>query len=254
MKKIVCHTALALTLFSFGGCGVATQNIPISTNPSGATVFVDGTETCTTPCNATLEKTQDHLLTIQKEGYNQADVQVTRKYDTAGVARDATQSGMEAASHGSSTEGAIVNALISTETSEAQGTAYVLSPSTVSVQLVPQGQIGAQAASPNSEGKQAVIKTTEPTTLGSTLEEHPEQAAEALLEAGAAAAPTIHAGKTHTSSHSSESMGDGTYTKETSSTSVSGSVSVNPVEAGLDAIKLLEGAEKDKGDSADPAK
>lgn len=262
MKSFTRYTAIIALLLTLAGCGAATQNIPVSTDPSGATLFVDGKETCTTPCNASLEKTQDHIITIQKEGYKQVDVQITRQYDTVGVARDATQSGMSAASTGASTEGAIANALLATGYKEEQGSAYVLTPSTVTVKLAANGasRHSSQTAETSSdapivitrdqlapEDQQAVIKTTQPTTLGSTLEENPEKAAEALLEAGAAAAPTIHTSKKTTNSHSSETYGnDGSFTKKTTSTSASVGVSVNPVEAGLGVLHLLEEAGKEK--------
>jgi len=267
MNSITCKAAIALALLSFAGCGAATQNIPISSSPSGATVYADGAEVCTTPCNVPLVTTQAHILTLQKKGYNQADVQISQKYDTAAVTRGAIQSGTEVSSQGASTEGAISNALLAAGTMEEQGTAYVLSPSSVVVDLVPEGQVkhvaqtgDAQAPIEISsdqlapEDQKALLKTTKTATLGNALEENPEAAAEAALEAGAAAAvPTISTGKTHTSSHSSESFGnDGSYTKKTSSTSVSGSVSVNPVEAGLGVLHLLEDAEGEKS-STEPA-
>ena len=288
MISFTRHSAVFFILLTFAGCGAATQNIPVSTAPSGATVYVDGKETCITPCNVPLTRTQDHILTLQKEGYKQADVQISRQYDTAAVARGAVQSGTSASSMGASTEGAISNALLSTQAMEEQGTAYVLSPSSVVVELVQKGQAKAAPAdnsgpivissddltpedqkalaretgkSANTktgqdepivitkdqlapEDQQAVIRKTEPATLSGAVEENPEQAAEALLEAGAAAAPTIHTGKEWKSSHSSESIGsDGSYNKTTTSSGVSVGASVNPAEAGLGILHLLEDAE-----------
>jgi len=266
MNSIVCHLLLIVIAIAFAGCGPATQNIPVSTNPSGALVYVDGKETCTTPCSATLEKTQDHILTITKKGYIQADVQVTRKYDTAGVARDAAQSGLRTSGMGADTQGAIANALLTAGAEEEQGTAYVLTPGTVTVRLARKDSAtpAPKAAAPDQdapivissdqlapEDQRALVKKTEPVTLGSAVEENPEQAAQALLEAGAAAAPTIHAGKDFKSSHSSESIGsDGSYRKTTKSSSVSVGASINPVEAGLDVLHLLEST-KAKEDGAE---
>jgi len=268
MGTFIRKSAIILTLLIFAGCGAATQNIPVSTEPSGAIVYVDGKETCTTPCSATLEKTQDHILTIMKDGYRQADVQIIRKYDTAGVARDATQSGMRSSSMGSNTQGAIANALLTAGAEEEQGTAYILTPSTITVKLARKGQTAPapQAAADQDaptvitrdqlapEDREAIIKTTEPTTLGSAVQENPEEAAEALLEAGAAAAPTIHTGKEWKSSHSSESYGsDGSYSKTTKSSGVSVGASINPVEAGLGILHLLEDTSKNTEDEAKPA-
>ena len=123
---LVFLACLALT-----ACSAATQNIPVSSNPDGAQVLADGQAVGTTPCNVTLEKTQPHILTVKKDGYKQVDVQVTRKYDTAGVTRNATQSGLWQNSHGGNAEGAVANALMSVGAQEESGDAYVLSPASV---------------------------------------------------------------------------------------------------------------------------
>lgn len=264
MKRHIAMLLLSAT--TFAGCQAATQNIPVSSNPSGAIVYADGTQTCSTPCTVTLEKTQAHILTLQKPGYKQADVQIAQKYDTGAVARNAVQSGTGVASRGASTEGAISNALLSTESMEADGSAYVLSPSSVVVDLVPEGQV--RQASNTGQGEapvvissdqlssedqaalrknEATIRTTEPATAASAVREDPEGAVESLLEAGAAAAPTVGTKKEWKSSHSSENFNnDGSYDKSTSSSSTSVGVSVNPVEAGLGVLHLLEDADKKK--------
>jgi hypothetical protein len=244
---------------ALAACGPATQNIPISSDPGGAQVLVDGQEYCTTPCTATLEKTQDHILTIRKEGYRQVDVPVTRKYDTAGVARQATQAGMRSSGTGANTEGAVANALLAVGAAEDQGTAYVLTPSTVVVRMMPAHQT-AQAGADGEpitittdqlapQDRDAVLRTTEPATMGDAVAEDPAAAAKAVLEAGAVAAPSVGTKKEWKSSHSSESHGDGSYTRKTSSTKVGVGVSVNPVEAGLGLLNLIEGS-KENGESA----
>lgn len=57
-------------------CGCAlTQKIPVSTDPSGATVHLDGRLVCAaTPCSVEASTDQAHLLTIIKEGYRQKDI------------------------------------------------------------------------------------------------------------------------------------------------------------------------------------
>lgn len=299
MKKQLIHCAAAIALASaLGACQAATQNIPVSTNPTGAIVYADGTETCITPCNVTLEKTQAHILTLKKDGYNQADIQISRQYDTGKVARDAVQSATTMKSIGSTTEGAISNALLDTQAQEESGDAYVLSPTSVVVTLVPKGQHAApQAAQPQPQqtaqadapivissdqldaadqqklqqqagqpqgqpveissdqlapaDQQAVVKTTQPATMQRAAEENPEKTVEGLLEAGAAAAPTIGTEKDFkTSSHSSSSFDEktGTYSESHSSTHVGVGVHVNPAEAGLGILHLLEDAEGKKKD------
>lgn len=259
---------------ALAACQVATQNIPVSTNPTGALVYADGTEVCTAPCNVTLETTQPHILTFKKEGYKQVDVQITQKYDTAGVARASVGTGMQQSSWGANTEGAVANALLTAGAKEQDGTAYVLSPSSVVVRLQPEGQASQVAQSSGDEpitidssqldstdrkklfgNDDAQVQTTEPVTMESAAEEDPAGTLKGVLEGAAVAAPTI-SGKTKLGGSSSSHTtmdGPGSMTKTTTKTSVGASVSVNPVEAGLGVLNLLEGASKDKESGAEGA-
>jgi len=287
-------SSLALVA-ALGACAPATQNIPVSTNPSGAVVYADGKEMCITPCNVELEKTQAHILTLKKDGYRQADVQISQQYDTGSVARDAVQSGVWQKSVGGNTDAAISNALLTANAKEQDGSAYVLTPSSVVVQLAPEGQTIQQAQastdapitissdqlsadsqkrlkgdengadapivlSPDqlssdsqqllkqkeTTGQQATVSTTQPATMGSAAQDDPAAVARDVLEAGAIAAPTVGTKKSWTTSKSSsESYSGGSYSKTTTSTKVGASVSVNPVEAGLGLLDLLEGSKSD---------
>ncbi|NDV20208.1 PEGA domain-containing protein [Pseudodesulfovibrio sp. JC047] len=244
-KRVHIFLIFALAALPLTGCGVATQNIPVSSNPSGAQVFADGMQTCTTPCSVELEKTQAHILTLKKPGYRQADVQISQKYDTGGVTRDAVQSGMSSSSMGSSVEGSIAGALLSAEQDEASGNAYVLTPSSVVVTLVPDCKTG------TAQPQQGTVQTTEPATIGSAIEKDPVGVGEEVLKEAAVAAPTIGTEKeishhSHTSTHHNS---DGSMSQHSSSSSVSVGVHVNPVEAGLDALEFLEGAEKKEADT-----
>ncbi|WP_319471212.1 PEGA domain-containing protein [uncultured Pseudodesulfovibrio sp.] len=280
IQKAMIFTTLA---FLAAACAPATQNIPVSSVPAGAQVLADGTEICTTPCNVPLTRTQAHILTLQKQGYRQADVQIKQVYDTAAVAQGAVRAGSNASSNGGNADAAISNALLNTQAMEDQGTAYVLSPSSVVVQLQPDTPAKTVAQTSSEEqpivissdqldasdrerlengqapvvissdqlapqDQQANIRTTEPATLGGAVQQDPMKAAEAVLEAGAAAAPTVGTQKKWKNSHSSENFGnDGSYTKKTSSSSVSVGASVNPAEAGLGLLHLIEDANKDNG-------
>lgn len=256
-NRILKLIIMTLALSVLAACQAATQKIPVSTNPAGATVYADGQEVCATPCNVTLEKTQAHILTFKKAGYKQADVQISQKYDTAGVTRDATESGMRSSSWGTSAEGAIANALLTAGEKEEDGSAYVLSPSSVVVSLVPEGQSAPTSDIPTinkdqlaPEDQKALVKTTEPATLESAAKDNPEKVAEDILTNAAVAAPTIGTKKEWKNSHSSESFNkDGSYNQSTSSTKTSVGVSVNPVEAGLGVLHLIEDAEKKKAPS-----
>ncbi|HKI81296.1 MAG TPA: PEGA domain-containing protein [Pseudodesulfovibrio sp.] len=264
-----------LACLALSACSAATQNIPVSSNPDGAQVLADGQAVGTTPCNVTLEKTQPHILTVKKDGFKQVDVQITRKYDTAGVTRDATQSGLWQSSNGADAEGAVANALMSVGAEEESGDAYVLSPASVVVKLqsvnAPSARSVAQADTAAGDAPIVIssdqlapadqkrlneqkdqVSTTEPATLGDAVAEDPAKEAEAVLEGAAVAAPTVGTDKEWGSSHSStKHNGDGSFTKTTTSTSASVGVHVNPVEAGLEAIKLLEGAEGADSGSAE---
>jgi hypothetical protein len=57
-------------------CGCAlTQKVPVSTDPSGASVYLDGQAVCAaTPCSVEASTDQAHLLTIIKPGYRQKDI------------------------------------------------------------------------------------------------------------------------------------------------------------------------------------
>ncbi|MEF2231783.1 MAG: PEGA domain-containing protein, partial [Pseudodesulfovibrio sp.] len=257
MKPIHCIALVLVCLLA--ACSAATQNIPVSSNPDGALVLADGKKVCSTPCNVTLEKTQPHILTLKKEGYRQVDVQISRKYDTASVTRDATRAGMWTSSNGANTQGAVANALMNVSADEQSGDAYVLTPGSVVVRLQPVcavAQADGQAPivlSPDQltpadrarlEGADSAdIQTTEPATLGDAVADDPEGTLKEAASGAAIAAPTVGAQKEFKSSHSSESYGsDGSYSKTTTSTSVGVGVHVNPVEAGLGVLNLLEGA------------
>jgi len=267
MKSIRLVAVLALALL-LGACAAATQNIPVSSNPDGASVLADGQPVGVTPCNVTLEKTQPHILTLKKDGYRQVDVQITRKYDTATVTRNATQAGMWTSSNGASSEGAVANALMNVSADEQSGNAYVLSPASVVVNLRPVNQV-AQAAPAQGEvvispdqldpadrakfenAEKADVQTTEPATLGDASQDDPAAALEGVVRGAAVAAPTVGTKKEWKSSKSSESFGNGSYSKTTTSTKASVGVSVNPVEAGLGVLDLLKKVDAPADQSTD---
>jgi hypothetical protein len=72
-----------------------------------------------------------------------------------------------------------------------------------------------------------------------------------VLEAGAVASPSVGTKKQWKSSHSSESHDGGSYNKTTTSTKTSVGVSVNPAEAGLGLLNLIESSREP--DAAAPA-
>ena len=244
-NKFALILTMTLGVSPLVGCSAVTQNIPVSSNPSGAIVYADGTQTCITPCSVDLETTQAHILTLKKDGYRQADVQISQKYNTGGVTRDAVQSGMSSSSIGSSIESSIAGALITAEQDEASGRAYTLSPSSVVVTLASEG-----GAAPTATGQapQATVKTTESATIGSAIEENPEGVAKDVLKEAAIAAPTVGTEKevSHHSHSSTHYNNDGSMTTKSTSSSVKVGVHVNPVKAGIGALEFLEGMENGK--------
>lgn len=74
-RATVLLPCLALAAALSGCAGV--QKIPVSTDPPGAVVYLDGNQVCAaTPCSVEMRQDQSHLVTIVKEGYRQKDVQV----------------------------------------------------------------------------------------------------------------------------------------------------------------------------------
>ncbi len=55
-----------------------TQTIPVSSNPSGADVVVDGSVLGQTPVDLELKRKTNHLLTIQMDGYQPQTIPITK--------------------------------------------------------------------------------------------------------------------------------------------------------------------------------
>ncbi|UPJ55896.1 PEGA domain-containing protein [Bradyrhizobium sp. 192] len=76
-----------------GGCAsvtrATTENISISSTPSGVEAVVSGLEvptTCTTPCSVVVKRNADISITFQKEGYEPQIVPLSRDIPTSGAA------------------------------------------------------------------------------------------------------------------------------------------------------------------------
>lgn len=79
-KRLMACAGLAALLFS--GC---TQKIPVSTDPVGALVYLDGRQVCAaTPCSVEASTDQAHLLTIVKDGYNQKEIPLRLNRNSGG--------------------------------------------------------------------------------------------------------------------------------------------------------------------------
>ena len=56
-----------------------TQEVPVTSNPMGARIIVDGKDTGQAPLILTLKKNKSHTIRIEKEGYNPTELRVLRK-------------------------------------------------------------------------------------------------------------------------------------------------------------------------------
>jgi PEGA domain-containing protein len=88
--RLLGIVALGVTL---SGCASVTrgttENISISSTPSGAVAVISGLEvptTCTTPCAVVAKRNADISVTVQKEGYEPQVVQLTREVPGTGAA------------------------------------------------------------------------------------------------------------------------------------------------------------------------
>ena len=75
--------ALTALVFFSQGCATVTQkwgqDIPITSSPMGAKIFVDGKEKGETPMRITLKRKQSHLIRIEMEGYDPYEISIGRK-------------------------------------------------------------------------------------------------------------------------------------------------------------------------------
>jgi len=55
------------------------QRIPITSNPSGAKITVDGEEMGYAPLNLKLKRKKSHVIRVEKQGYNPLEIRITRK-------------------------------------------------------------------------------------------------------------------------------------------------------------------------------
>lgn len=126
---------------------VLTQPVPVSTDPGGASVAVDGKPACTAPCQVDLARNQDHILTLTKAGYRQQDVLIKRQYQSNKVLLNAINQGAQSANFFKNGWMGANQGVMSMNSQEETGEAYVLSPSAVSLRMVPVGGFPAKTTS-----------------------------------------------------------------------------------------------------------
>jgi len=143
------HMALGLVLFLGTGCSmqVLRQDIPVSTNPMGAQIYVDGQFAGTTPGTVSLERTRNHIITLVKEDHRQEDVVIRKQYQQDHVLRKAVQSGLNSGLFFKDPLTGLQSGFGSMSAQEGTGEAYVLVPPAVKVDLLPEGKTSPRRAS-----------------------------------------------------------------------------------------------------------
>jgi hypothetical protein len=80
--QILAIASVASLAFFAGGCASivkgTTQSIPVSSSPTGADVKLDGNKVGQTPVAVEAKRKNDHLITIEKEGYLPESIGITR--------------------------------------------------------------------------------------------------------------------------------------------------------------------------------
>lgn len=211
---------------------VLKQRVPVSTNPTGAKIYVDGNLAGETPTTVELERTQSHVLTLKKENYRQADVVIQRRKKSQEQLFKAINSGVATGMMFKDPSMGMMRAMDEYSTQEKTGEAYELWPSAVTVDLEPlEGAEGGPRKS--GHASQEAPDTTRPEP--GQAEAPPDGEDNALVKGaliGAAAAGAVAIGtkekRWETSSSTKTSVRpDGTTVTTHKSTSVG--VSVNPL-------------------------
>ncbi|CAG35419.1 PEGA domain-containing protein [Desulfotalea psychrophila] len=117
------------------------QMVPVTTNPMGADVLVDGIASGKTPTSLDLARNQDHILTLTKSGYRQEDVTVKRVYHAEQSVLGAVSRGLSDGKFFDDANMGIQSGISSLETQKTTGEAYTLSPTAVVVTLMPVGGV-----------------------------------------------------------------------------------------------------------------
>jgi hypothetical protein len=121
--KFACAALTGLLALGTGGCATVvngtTQKIPVTSDPIAAQVIVDGAVSGETPTTLTLKRNADHLVTLQKPGFEPKTIPVLK-----GIG-DAVWGNV------------LVGGLVGWGVDAASGSQYSLAPSSISVKLSP---------------------------------------------------------------------------------------------------------------------
>lgn len=233
VMRNIRHLLLYLLLMVTTGCStpVLKQDIPVSSNPLGATIYANGQLMGTTPATVSLERNRSHILTLTKEDYRQEDVVITNRYQKEKVYLKAVQSGINSGLFFKSGSMGVGSSMSSISAQESSGEAYLLYPPAVAVTLIPlKGVAGVRQTAPPLSQPTPQLPPVDDEQL--TADERAAVTKELLkMGAGAATSQMAPIQKKVTTSSSTKDYvtPDGTRVQTKSSSSVS--VGVNP--AGL---------------------
>jgi hypothetical protein len=239
LKKKLIIVSCGIALFGFG-CQpmVLRQDIPVSTNPMGADIFADGKLAGQTPGTVSLERTQNHIVTLVKENYRQEDVVITKQYQSNKVLMNAVMAGVNSGLFFKDKRMGLSSGFGSISSQEKTGEAYILVPATVSVNLTP--LYASPAGVPGRErypaGASSAGPQPPPMDQGLSTKDVLKAGIVAGAAAGASQAKPIGKNWETSSSTKRSVKPDGTEVTRKSSTSVG--VSVHPAGI-LQAIDTL---------------
>jgi hypothetical protein len=141
--KALIGLALAAVAALTSGCATivkgTSQEIPIASEPSGARVSVNGSPSGTTPTRVTLSRKQNHVITMEKEGFESESVAITK-------------------SMGGAVAGNIIaGGLVGWGVDAVSGAQYNLHPETVNVRMRPLAN-GPAAPAANQERAKSFVE------------------------------------------------------------------------------------------------
>ena len=109
LKKKIIITIWCLVVLT--SC-VPTEPVVLSTNPIGATIYVNGNEYGTTPKEMNLSLDKNHLITIVMEGYIQETIEIKRIFKKEKETKNMINSGINSAKMINSNPLDIANAVV----------------------------------------------------------------------------------------------------------------------------------------------
>jgi hypothetical protein len=91
-KTKIILALIVSSVFLFQNCAIITklsseksQIIPVTSNPQGAKIIVDGEEIGNTPSNLELKRKKRHTILIEKQGYNPLEIGIARKISKSSI-------------------------------------------------------------------------------------------------------------------------------------------------------------------------